>query len=180
MEILRPLFIQINKLEYKNVDAANNLIRYITRTRPNEDKRNELLAYGSVFGDNFNKPIEHVIREFEHIQQQYGTKGSLMCHYCIHISPTTYAAINNDFSRLTEYARECCEYFFDLGYQSCYAIHYSETERLHIHLAINTTSFRNGYKLRQYPTELKKNIEFPLTKLFEKYIYCQSDFSSYF
>ncbi|MBQ3545379.1 MAG: relaxase/mobilization nuclease domain-containing protein [Lachnospiraceae bacterium] len=180
MEILVPLTIQINKLEYKNKDAANNLIRYITRTRPNEDRRNELITYGTVWGNNFNKPIEHVIREFEYIQQQYGTTGSLMCHYCIHISPSAYEAINNDLSKLIDYSKECCEYLFNLGFQCCYAIHYSETERLHIHLAINTTNFNTGYKLRQFPAEIKKTIEIPLTKLYEKYTYNCSNFPTYY
>ena len=170
MEILT---IQLKKLEFKNEDSANNLIRYITRTRLNEDRRNELITYGFPYGNNFNKPIEHVIREFEYIQHAYGTEGSLMCHYCIQISPTSRLAQNNDIEKLNAYAQECCNYMFNHGHQCVYAIHYSEKDKLHIHLAINTTNYITGHKLRQYHKEVKAFIERPLMALFQKYNYLQ-------
>ena len=177
---MEVLTIQLKKLEFKNKDAANNLIRYITRTRLNEDRDNELITYGFPFGNYFNKPIEHVIREFEYIQESYKTEGSLMCHYTIHISPTSRIVINNDLMRLNEYAKECCNYIFNLGYQCVYAIHYSEKDKLHIHLAINTTNYNNGRKLRQYPKSIKPLIEMPLAQLFKKYEYSYTNFPTYF
>ena len=32
---------------YFNEDAVSNVIRYITRTRKNEDRKNELIGWGS-------------------------------------------------------------------------------------------------------------------------------------
>lgn len=173
---MAPLMIQIKKLEYKNIDAANNLIRYITRTRPNEDRAHELLLYGFNFGRAYNKPIKELIQEFEFVQKRYYTQGSLMCHYVIHISQELYDCMNNDLQLLSQYAQECCEYLFTLGHQSCYAIHYSDSDRLHIHLAINAINFQNGHKLRQYPKEIKQTVEKPLIQLLEKYTYSSMSF----
>lgn len=169
MEILT---IQLRKREFKNEDSANNLIRYITRTRLNEDKRADLITYGFPYGNNFSKPIEQVVREFEYIQQAYNTTGSLMCHYCIHIPSDSLIVQNNDLEKLNEYAQECCNYVFNLGHQCVYAIHYSPKEKLHIHLAINTTNYMTGHKLRQYYKEAKAFIERPLSEIFKKYNCC--------
>lgn len=38
---MMPLMIQLHKFKYKNEDSAENVIRYITRTRKNEDKAHE-------------------------------------------------------------------------------------------------------------------------------------------
>jgi len=170
---MEVLTIQLEKLEFKNTDSANNLIRYITRTRLNEDRRNELVTYGFPYGNNFNKPIEQVIWEFEYIQQAYDTGGSLMCHYCIHIPPTSRIVQNNDIEKLNAYAQECYNYMFNRGHQCVYAIHYSEKEKLHIHLAINTTNYMIGHKLRQYHKEVKTFIERPLSEIFKKYNCCR-------
>ena len=160
-----PLMIQLNKFEYKNDDSAEYVIRYITRTRKHEDKAHELVSYGSYHGFLYQKPVEEIISEFEFIQKQYQTEGSLMCHYVILVNPKLFAQMDNDIYRLNAYASACCKYIFNMGYQACFAIHNSKEKNLHIHLAINTTNYMNGYKLRQYYKEIHKNIEKPLSNL---------------
>lgn len=167
---MKPLMIQLNKFKYQNKDSAEYVIRYITRTRKNEDRAHELLWYGSYHGFLYKKPVEEIIAEFEYIQKQYRTPGSLMCHYVMHISVELYSKMNNDLDILNAYASECCKYIFNLGYQNCFAIHYSAEDKLHIHFAINTTNYRTGYKLRQYPPEIKKNLEYPLSNLLTDYL----------
>ena len=174
---MEPLMIQVQKFQFKNLDCTSNLIRYITRTRTPEPKSNELLMYGFCFGNNYQKPIETVIHEFEFIQKFYKAKGSLMCHYVIHISPELFAHMNNDIGILGNYGHECCQYLFNLGHQACFAIHYSAKQKLHIHLAINAVNFTTGYKLRQYPSEIKKTVEYPLKKIAEKYSILQKTFT---
>jgi len=166
MEIL---MINVNKFEYKNKDSANKLIRYITRTRPDEDRANELLSYGFTYGNGYMKPIDHVIKEFEYIHNYYSAEGCLMCHYVMQISDRIFTRMNNDLKLLDAYAQECCRYIMEMGHQVCYAIHYSKEDRLHIHFAINAINFMTGHKLRQYPAELKKTIEYPLNDLIYKY-----------
>ena len=166
--------IQLNRFEYKNDDSAEYVIRYITRTRKNEDRAHELLSYGSYHGFMYQKPVEEIISEFEFIQNQYRTEGSLMCHYVILVNPELFAKMNNDIYRLNAYASACCKYIFDMGYQTCYAIHNSADKKLHIHLAINTTNYMSGSKLRQYYKEVNKNIEKPLSNLAASFIISDS------
>ena len=167
---MMPLMIQLNKFEYKNDDSAEYVIRYITRTRKNEDRAHELVSYGSYHGFIYQKPVEEIVSEFEFIQDQYGTEGSLMCHYVILVKPELFAQMGNDVYRLNAYASACCKYIFDLGYQTCFAIHNSCEKNLHIHLAINTTNYMNGNKLRQYYKEIHKNLEKPLSNLAASFI----------
>ena len=170
-----PLTIRINPLEFKNIDSAENLIRYITRTRPNEDRRHELIAYGFTYGNSYSKPIEEVIREFEFVQKIYSATGCLMCHYVIRFNDKHFNLLESPIQTLNEYASNCCNILFQQGFQCCYAIHKNDDEELpHIHLAINTVNYTNGRKLRQYPTELYKNIELPLQELFVQYLRKQS------
>lgn len=68
---MMPLMIQLHKFKYKNEDSAENVIRYITRTRKNEDKAHEFLCYGSYHGFMYQKPVEEIISEFEYVQEQY-------------------------------------------------------------------------------------------------------------
>lgn len=162
--------INVKKFEYHNLDAANKLIRYITRTRPNETRLDELISYGFNFGHAYEKPIEQVIKEFEFIQNYYGGEGCLMCHYVIQISDDTFRRIGYNYEALNCYGADCCNYLFEKGHQACYAIHYSKSDRLHMHLAINTINFMTGKKLRQFYAEIKKTLEIPLDNLFVKYL----------
>lgn len=166
---MMPLMIQLNKFDYTNKDSIHHVIRYITRTRCNEDRVNELICYGSHHGYLYQKPVTELISEFEYVSNQYNAVGSLISHYIIQISSTLYAKMNNDPILLSEYATACCRYIFDLGHQTCFAIHYSKERKLHIHLVINTINYKTGKKLRQYHKEIKRTIEYPLINLIRQY-----------
>ena len=167
---MKPLMIQLNKSKYKNEDSTEKVIRYITRTRKNEDRAHELLWYGSYYGFLYHKPVEEMIAEFEYVQKHNKASGSLMCHYVTHIYSQIFADMNNDLNQLNAYATACCQYIWNMGHQACYAIHYSAEDKLHIHFAINTTNYRTGLKLRQYYKEIRPNLEEPLSKLLSNYI----------
>jgi len=154
---MQVLMINFKKLQYKNTDSAEKLIRYITRTRENEDRRNELLGYGLNYGTAHHIPIEELIRQFEFVQKYHASKGSLMCHYTMPISTKLYDYyFEHDLRRLHNYAQMCCQHIFNMGHQVCYAVHQSASEQLHIHFAINAINFCTGQKIRQYPVEIKK------------------------
>ena len=53
---------------YFNEDAVSNVIRYITRTRKNEDRKNELIGWGSYNTLNMGTP-EFVIKQFLDVQK---------------------------------------------------------------------------------------------------------------
>ena len=168
--MINGLMIQLNKLEFKNKDATENLIRYITRTRTNEDKQHELVAYGCNFGSIYLKPIEQIISEYTFIQNYYAATGSLMCHYVIRITPDTFNRMNRNIHSLCCYATECCNFIFSHGHQACFAIHDNGDLCPHIHLAINTINYTNGHKLRQYPAEIRMNLEQPLLAILNRYL----------
>lgn len=89
-----------------------------------------------------------------------------MCHYTMNISNKLFGYyFNYDLNRLHSYAQICCQHIFNMGHQVCYAIHQSASEQLHIHFAINAINFCTGQKLRQYPIEIKKNIEYAVNNI---------------
>lgn len=165
-----PLFTRLNKYQYRNKDSIESVIRYITRTRPDEDRANELIAYGSAAGCPYFKSPDEIIAEFKYISQgSYKTQGSLLVHYSIAISDFLFSRMNSSYQNLAASMVECCRYIHDLGYQSCFAIHVSQMHKLHVHLVISTTNFRTGKKLNQYPKSLKISLENPLTKIIMRY-----------
>lgn len=173
---MEPLAIQINPFKYKNLDAPEKLIRYITRTRPNENRADELLLWGTASGYSYHIPVEELIFEYSFILQKYRVTRSKMCHYVIRLRPEHFQCMNNNLFTLGNYAVECCNYLMSLGHQTCFAIHHSNDDGLHIHFAINSVNYRTGKKLRQYPAEIYKTVEHPLISLMDKYLYHTSSF----
>lgn len=56
---------------------------------------------------------------------------------------------------LNEFALSCCNYwFYEMGFQVVYAIHKPKNKRLHIHFAINTTSYLDGKKRHEKREEI--------------------------
>ena len=177
---MEALAIQINCHKYKNLDSPEKLIRYITRTRGNEDKADDLLLWGHPAGYTYPKTVEDIIYEIKYVQKGYKTHGSLMCHYVIRLRADTFDKMNGSIYTLGNYAVECCNHLFNLGHQSCFAIHQSSDQGLHIHLAINSVNFRNGHKLRQYPKEIRPVVEIPLLQCLEKYIVSVESFPEFY
>ncbi len=137
------------KGKYKNENVNSCVIRYITRTRKNEDKRNELLVYGSpnvscLFGDD---GIEQMITEFEDVQRYFcygGVRGRKVMH-------ETFNLLDEEAAYFTPWeidalALECSRYYDQMGFQVIYAVHFSESKRLHIHFVVNAISYRTGLK----------------------------------
>jgi len=178
---MEPIIINIHPREYKNYDATESLIRYITRTRHDEtiEKRKELLLWGHNAGYIYPKSIETLICEFEFVQRIYKAKGTKMCHYTIRLRQEHFQKLDCNMQRVADYGVACCNYIFFMGHQSCFAIHTSKEEGLHIHLAINNINYINGKPLCQYPKEIYKTIERPLIEIFNKHAYIHTNFNQY-
>lgn len=173
-----PRSIHLQPRQFKNKDAIENLIRYITRTRPNEDRRAELITYGAPSGCPCYKSPEQLINEFKYISKSSYTKGSLALHYTVLISDYAFNRMNNSMDRLAQCMVECCQYIFlNLGHQCCFAIHYSQKKKLHVHIAINATNYRTGRKFNQYPKAIKSSLEWPLEQIITRYTYIHCDLS---
>lgn len=176
-----PLIIHLQSNMYRGKKDVGNLIRYITRTRPDENRRNELVAYGAGSGCPCIRTPEEMIDEFVYVISQYGTKGSLIVHYTIQISDYQFDQMDRSMDRLKDCMVECCQYIFnDLGHQCCFAIHYSKEHKLHAHIVINSTNYRTGHKLHQYYKSLIQEVEIPLRWIMSRYMIRQvPDFSCF-
>ena len=67
---------------YKNKDAVSNVIKYVTRTRENETRHNELISYGGAGVSNYTEPMQ-MIYMFDTIQKLHGInyrKGRRIFH----------------------------------------------------------------------------------------------------
>ena len=70
---------------FTNADAVENLIRYVTRTRKNENRAGDLIKYGAAGAGYYLHP-EDIIRQFLFVQNVYKInqrKGKRMYHESI-------------------------------------------------------------------------------------------------
>ena len=138
--------------EYKNVNAVPNVIRYITRTRLNESRKTELIEYGASGASSRNP--EFMIRQFCSIQKTYPSKNQCprrIHHEVFSLDYEEQRVMLNALDLLSDFALSCCSYYFyEMQHQVVYAIHLPDREKhLHIHFAINTTSYETGRKLHE-------------------------------
>lgn len=172
--------IQLNRGKYTEPQSTGNAIRYISRTRANETRADELLLWGTSHGYIYPKSPEIVISEFLYVQKYYKQKGSQICHYVLLLSLDTCSRMNNDIYTIGNYAVACCQYFlYTLGHQSCFAIHNSATGKLHIHFILNATNYWTGRKLRQYHKEVYHTIEKPMLDILEPFIYATGSIADF-
>lgn len=175
------LITQLHPREYKNKDAARKVIEYISRTRENETKADELICFGDNAGYRHGKTPAQIAAEYQFVQHKFFHKtGSLIMHFSIEITFEEFHKLNNDWYRLANYAVDCCRYIYNLGYQCCFAIHHTKKPSIHIHLVVNTVSYINDHKFSQYPTRVYLNIEKPLLDLFYQHLFPPITFASYF
>lgn len=174
------LITQIHSRQYKNKDAAKKLIEYITRTRENEDRAHELICFGDSAGYHHGKTPAQLICEYHFIHNTLFHKtGSLMMHFSIEITLNEFRRLNNDWSKLADYAVACCQYIYKLEHQCCFAIHHTQKPSIHIHLAVNTVSYLTDHKFSQYPKHVYLAIEKPLQDLFYHYLIPPTTFQDY-
>lgn len=143
---------------FTNKNAVENLIKYITRTRLNEQRASELIAYGGPSIGNYYYP-EEIIAQFLGVQNLYNINnrcGRRMYHEILSFTDTEFKYLNYNYEVIKSIAAEICKIFFDRGHQVLYGIHFSEEQRLHIHFAVNTINFRTGLKLHSTKTDLEE------------------------
>lgn len=152
---------------YMNVDAVQNVISYITRTRKNEDRGKELIAWGSYNALNTGDP-EDVIKQFLDVQRYYGLKnrgGIRIAHYTFNLKAEEFYLMGSNNDALYQFAMQCCSYYDARGHQVCFALHQSKEEGVHIHFAVNAYSYKTGLKWH-----VKLNETADISKLFNYFI----------
>lgn len=140
---------------YKSEDSVEKVIRYITRTRKNENRMDELISIGGC-GVLTNNGVEEIIYQFNQTQQIYDLDnrgGRRLYHETYSFSDEEIYAIG-DISLLDEIAFEICRYYYLQGYEAIYAIHYSEEKHFHIHIVHNSINFLTGRKYQQHWNDL--------------------------
>lgn len=134
---------------YSNPDAVRNLIRYITRTRENESRAQDLLAYGAVGAGYYLHP-DDIIQQFLYVQNAHGINsrgGKRMHHEVFNLYDSEAMELGNDPYQLWLVGMKCCEVYYRMGFQAVFAVHWQQDKRYHFHFAINNISFVNGLKL---------------------------------
>ena len=153
---------------YANADAVDNVIRYVTRTRSDEQRKGELQGYGGLGFFRYDT-TETMIARFKAVQNAYGIgyrKGKRMFHEVFSITDREFEGINCDMKLLNQIALELCGEYYRQGFQVVYAIHWDKEKKLHIHFAVNAVSFMTGKK---FITSAKGNSE--RERLFNEKLY---------
>lgn len=137
--------INIHRGNYTNVNAVENVIRYVTRTRINEDRAHELFSFGGA-GVSLHLGVEVIISQFLYAQNIYQKGGRQLLHESFGLKDDDFAEINYDLRILDQIAKECCQIYFSKGFQVIYAVHDPDDDEKHIHFVVNGVSYRNGKK----------------------------------
>ena len=136
--------VQKTRGTYVNDDAVENVIRYVTRTRENEDRRNELIFFG---GAGVAQEPEQMITQFKYIQRAFRSSANLgkkITHEVFSFHQQEMQEL--DLDKLMKFVYRCAFHYYSLGYQVVYALHYNENQKYHIHFAVNAVSYLNGKK----------------------------------
>lgn len=155
---------------YKNYNAVSKVLKYVLRIRKNEDRQNELLAFGgrgviTCYGG------EEIINEFLYVQDIYridARKGRRMHHEVVSLNEAEFSKLGNDLRVLQAITEEFCDVYYSQGFQVVYAIHWDREKRLHIHFAINAVNYINGKKFHTSMNETKLR-EHYFNRIMEKY-----------
>ena len=143
---------------YENEDAVENVVRYITRTRPGENRKDELIAYGAMGVSAYAEP-EIMIQQMKYVQNFYEIerkKGARIYHEFYRFDEREQSILGNNIVYLQQIALQCCNVYYERGYQVIYAVHYDREKRLHIHFCVNAVSFVNGNKWHEYMNGLSQ------------------------
>lgn len=147
------MLITIRKGNYTNSDAVENVIRYITRTRANEERADELIAWGGMGIGTYQTP-ELAIEQFRILQRVHRieTRGSRMFHEVLRLTDGEFGFLEHDYGRVYQVAVSCAQYYYMMGHQVVFAIHQATKDDqggnkgLHIHFAVNSINFLTGNK----------------------------------
>lgn len=146
---------------YTNPDAVENVIRYVTRTRLNEQRAKELIAIGGK-GIYYNLPVERIISQFLATQEVFNINqrgGRRIVHEIISLSDQDFANLNYDYRHVYLHAEAICEYYFSLGHQVLFAIHHDPEKKVHIHFVVNSINYTNGKKYHSSKQDLQARKE---------------------
>lgn len=178
------MLVIMRRGNYTNEDAVENVIRYVTRTRKNETRKDELIAWGGYGIGWYGGDPELAIEQFKYVQDVYGINsrgGKRIFHEVLGIKDTEFALMWNDYGIVYQIAMDCAQKYYAMGHQVVFAIHHTlkdipeANKGLHIHFVVNAVNFRQGNKwhtsIRQSDSrqeEFKQNMRSEITKRVEE------------
>ena len=144
------ILVQMTYGNYTNKDAIENGIRYITRTRIKEDRKNELIGWGGV-GVGFYAEPELVIQQFRGVQRAYGKDGRKIFHEVYNLMDAEFEQLFCNYDFVYQIAVRCAEYYYLMGYQVVFAVHHAINAQkgnkgVHIHFVVNSVNYITGEK----------------------------------
>lgn len=137
------------KGKYSNRDAVDNVIRYITRTRKDEMRRGDLQGYGGAGVGCYACPQTMAAR-LKAVQKLHGIEyrgGRRILHEVFSITDGEFKEMGCDMASVGRLALELCMEYFNMGFQTVYAVHWERGKGLHIHFAVNAVSYVTGRKI---------------------------------
>ncbi len=150
--------IRYKKQRYSNVDAVENLLHYVTRTRKNESRADDLINYGAVGTDYFHS-VDDMIQQFCYIQYIHGIntrQGCRMYHEVLNLKDCELERLGYNAEMLWQVGMECCQVYYQKGHQAVFAVHWEPEKRCHIHFAVNSINFLNGLKWHSSVSEIRE------------------------
>lgn len=156
---------------FTNVDAVENLICYITRSRKNETRLDSLKAVGGA-GVAYYLGAEAIIQQICFVQNVYridNRGGRRMYHEVFNLLDEEVECFKwNKEGVLWSIGMECCQVYFQQGFQAAFAVHWEPNKHWHFHFAVNTINFHTGRKWHTNMAEIHKRAEL-FNQIIDKY-----------
>ncbi len=156
----KDIFVEnVNPGKYKSRKDAIRLISYIFGHSEIKEKQKPV-RYTGGYGVNSYDPYL-CCEDMYVIKKLYKkTKKGLRHIYHIVVSFPKYIEDANTIKLISV---DICQYFYQNGFQCIYGVH-EDTEDLHIHIAVNSTSYKTGKQADLSIRDLK-NISITLKKI---------------
>lgn len=141
--------LKVSSQSFDSPKEVDYLIRYITRSRENEEKKSDLISCGGR-GLEVRHDISMAIWQWKAVQAAYISPKRKFARYCFHeiYCLTSKVSEQIDAERLDDLAYELSEEYWRKGHQVVYGIHKPDhhEKRVHIHFGVNTVCLKTGRK----------------------------------
>lgn len=149
----------VNPGEYKSKKDAIQLIEYIFGCSKIKEKQKPVRYTGGYGVNSYNPYL--CCNDIYIIKKLYKKiKAGLRHVYHIVVSFPKYI---EDVNTIKLVSVGICQYLYKKGFQCIYGIH-EDTENLHIHIAVNSTSYKTGNQVNLLKKDLE-NIQMDLKKI---------------
>lgn len=149
---------------YKNMNAVDNLIRYITRTRQDESRFDEL-KYWTAIGFN-NSDVNTTIQQFTHVQsimRDHTIRKAY--HFTYSPDQNEKHLIDKDYRLAALIAYNQALLLYNAGYQIVVAVHDTIDGNLHFHFVLNSVNYITGKMFHFSISEDQPILEASLTNI---------------